>query len=97
MAPHLNDTQNLITPTNECLSVLYKFFRFTPFLLNIYLPTAILVTMSWVSFLINPKVIPGRMGLLVTIYLVLTNLSVGARVKAPPTGNISIVDIWFQV
>ena len=32
------------------------------------------VIVSWVSFLINPHVVPGRMGLLVTLFLVLINI-----------------------
>jgi hypothetical protein len=29
---------------------------------------------SWVSFLIKPEVVPGRMALLVTLFLVLINI-----------------------
>ena len=79
------------------INIIFFLFRFLPYALNIYLPTTILVIVSWASFLINPEIIPGRMGLLVTIYLVLTNLSTGARAKAPPTGSITYVDAWFQV
>ena len=32
------------------------------------------VVTSWVSFLIKPEVVPGRMGLLVTLFLVLINI-----------------------
>ena len=32
------------------------------------------VVVSWVSFLIKPEVVPGRMALLVTLFLVLINI-----------------------
>ena len=32
----------------------------SPYLLNVYLPTAIFVVMSWVSFLIPTDVVPAR-------------------------------------
>ena len=32
------------------------------------------VVTSWVSFLIKPEVVPGRMALLVTLFLVLINI-----------------------
>ena len=70
---------------------------FSPFLLNIYLPSFILVTFSWISFWIPPEIIPGRMGLLVTIYLVLANIGNGARVSAPTHGKATVIDLWLQV
>ena len=41
---------------------------------QVYLPSFMFVIVSWVSFLINPHVVPGRMGLLVTLFLVLINI-----------------------
>ena len=45
----------------------------SPYLLNVYLPTAIFVVMSWVSFLIPTDVVPARIVLLVTLCLVIIN------------------------
>ena len=39
-----------------------------------YLPSFMFVVTSWVSFLIKPEVVPGRMALLVTLFLVLINI-----------------------
>ena len=39
--------------------------------LQVFLPTACLVVLSWISFLIPPYIVPGRMVLLVTLLLVL--------------------------
>ena len=45
----------------------------SPYLLNVYLPTAIFVVMSWVSFLIPTDVVPARIVLLITLCLVIIN------------------------
>ena len=39
-----------------------------------YLPSGLFVVVSWVSFLVPPEIIPGRMAMLITLFLVLTNI-----------------------
>ena len=50
-------------------------------LINYHLMCAILVLVGSINFLIDPKVVPGRAGLLVTLFLVLTNFFSDAQVK----------------
>ena len=47
-----------------------------PFLpsVQVYLPSLMFVVVSWVSFTIKPEVVPGRMALLVTLFIVLINI-----------------------
>ena len=42
--------------------------------LQVYLPSCMFVIVSWVSFLVKPEVVPGRMAMLVTLFLVLINI-----------------------
>ena len=49
-------------------------------LINYNLVCAILVLVAAINFLIDPKVVPGRAGLMVTIFLVLTNIFTSAQV-----------------
>ena len=49
-------------------------------LINYNLVCAILVLVAAINFLIDPKVVPGRAGLMVTIFLVLTNVFTSAQV-----------------
>ena len=52
-----------------------RFIRhFEQFLLRFFLPCLGMVLVSLISFLIPPEAIPGRIGLLVTLFLVLTTL-----------------------
>ena len=55
---------------------------------QIYLPCMLFVGMSWVSFLIRPDVVPGRMALLVTLFLVLVNIFNTVRYIACKNINI---------
>ena len=42
-----------------------------------------LILVASINFLIDPKVVPGRAGLLVTMFLVLTTFFSDAQVKKP--------------
>ena len=46
-----------------------------PFIMNVFLPTGILTFISFIGFLIPVDIVPGRMALLVTIFLMLVNVS----------------------
>ena len=46
-----------------------------PFVMNVFLPTGILTFISFIGFLIPVDIVPGRMALLVTIFLMLVNVS----------------------
>jgi len=48
--------------------------HFSHYVINYYLPSGLFVVVSWISFLVPADVIPGRMALLVTLFLVLVNI-----------------------
>ena len=54
---------------------------------QVYMPSFIFVVASWISFVVKPEVVPGRMALLVTILLVQLNLFNNAKDKAPVSTN----------
>ena len=51
------------------------------------------------SFLVNPEIIPGRMTLLVTIFLVLINIHNTIQTNSPKVKNVCWEDlcIWFSI
>ncbi len=53
--------------------------RVNQYMINLYLPTALLVVLSFVSFFIPPEIVPGRMALLVTVFLTIVNIGSAAR------------------
>ena len=44
------------------------------YIITCYLPSGMFVVVSWISFLVPPDIVPGRMALLVTVFLVLVNI-----------------------
>ena len=60
---------------------------------SFYVPTGIFAMLSMISFAINPEMVPGRLGLLVTLYLIVSN--VYGAVKAPSKRGFSYIEIWM--
>ena len=54
-----------------------------PFYINTYLPTGLLTIISFIGFVIPVDLVPGRMALLVTIFLMLVNISSTERNRGP--------------
>lgn len=65
------------------------------FLVQVYLPSFMFVVVSWVSFLIKPEVVPGRMALLVTLFLVLINIFNSVRERAPISSRLNAIDFYL--
>jgi len=61
-----------------------------PLIYQIYIPCCLFVTVSWISFIIDPKVIPGRMSLLVILFLVIINVFNNVRSNAPSSGSTKL-------
>ena len=57
--------------------------RSTPILINTYLPCMMLLLISFIGFFIPVAMIPGRMALLVTIFLMLVNISSSEKTYGP--------------
>mgnify|MGYP001195437232 FL=1 len=60
---------------------------------SFFIPTAVFAIVSMISFLIHPDSVPGRMGLIVTLLLISSN--VYNSVKAPTTRGFSYIDVWI--
>ena len=60
-----------------------------------YLPSGLFVVVSWVSFLIPPEVVPGRMALLVTLFLVLINIFNTITNVSPNVEGMTAISAWM--
>jgi len=67
----------------------------SPFILSVYLPSAMFVVMSWVSFFIPPDIVPARIVLLVTLCLVLINMFNSTTSKIPVSNSVTALEIWL--
>ena len=71
--------------------------RISQIFFQVYLTSTLLVIVSWASFLIKPSVVPGRMGLLVTLFLVLINIFNGAKGSAPTSKKLNAIDVFLVI
>ena len=53
------------------------------------------MVVSWVSFLIPPEVVPGRMALLITLFLVLTNIFNTITNISPNVEGMTAISSWM--
>ena len=67
------------------------------YLIIYYLPSGLFVVVSWVGFLIPPEVIPGRMALLITLFLVLTNIFNIITTNSPNVEGMTAIAAWMLV
>ena len=45
------------------------------YIYEFFVPCFLMVVSSWISFAVSPEVVPGRLGLLLTLFLMLVNMS----------------------
>ena len=53
------------------------------------------VIVSWLSFIIKPEIVPGRIALLVTTFLVLVNVFNSAKLQAPVSKHLNAIDVYL--
>uniref|UniRef100_A0A914HZG7 Uncharacterized protein n=1 Tax=Globodera rostochiensis TaxID=31243 RepID=A0A914HZG7_GLORO len=63
-------------------------------LIQTYIPSAMLVSISWMTFWLDPRASPARISLTITSLLTLTTMSNGARQDLPQVSYIKAMDIW---
>ena len=69
--------------------------NYAKYLYIYYLPTGMFVSVSWVSFLVPPEQVPGRIGLLVTLFLVATNIFNTIIDVSPNTKGMTAISSWM--
>ncbi|XP_050415638.1 glycine receptor subunit alpha-2 [Patella vulgata] len=66
------------------------------YLTQTYLPTTLIVVLSWVSFWIDPDAIPARISVGLLTVLTITTQSSGARSQLPRVPYTKSVDVWMS-
>ncbi|XP_015916561.1 glycine receptor subunit alpha-2-like isoform X1 [Parasteatoda tepidariorum] len=78
------------------LNVSFVFVRQNGYhLIQTYLPTFLLVMVSWVSFWVPVEAAPARVALGVTTLLSLVTVASGIRSQLPPVSYAKAIDIWI--
>ncbi|XP_045125098.1 glycine receptor subunit alpha-2-like [Portunus trituberculatus] len=65
------------------------------YLLNIYLPSALVVGVSWLTYLVPPRLVPGRMVLTITSLLTLVSMFNAAKAESPKVSYAKAIDVWM--
>lgn len=65
------------------------------YIITYYLPSGLFVIVSWISFLIPMEVVPGRMSLLVTLFLVLVNIFNTVTTNTPKAEGLTAIEAWM--
>ena len=61
-----------------------------------YVPSCLIVVLSWVSFWINIEAAPARTALGITTVLTITTQTGGASSSLPKVSYIKAIDIWMS-
>jgi len=95
---YTNDcTQEYATGNFTCLEVVFVLKRrLGYYLFHTYIPTCLIVVMSWVSFWIKPEVAPARVTLGVTSLLTLSTQHAKSQAALPPVSYLKAVDAFMS-
>ncbi|XP_076802242.1 glycine receptor subunit alphaZ1-like isoform X2 [Clavelina lepadiformis] len=67
------------------------------YMIQTYIPSTLIVILSWVSFWINMDAAPARTALGITTVLTMTTQSSGARASLPKVSYVKAIDVWMAV
>ena len=67
------------------------------YIFNYFIPSGLFVMISWVSFVIPPDSVPGRVALLITTLLVLVNIANTVFSVSPAADAINALQQWVFI
>jgi len=91
---------DVVTTTGEysCLRVKLLFARqLSFFLVTVYVPCSMTVSVSWMSFWLDHKAVPARVALGVTTLLAMSTTQASIQNSLPPVAYTKAIDVWSGV
>ncbi|CAI2338021.1 unnamed protein product [Caenorhabditis sp. 36 PRJEB53466] len=67
----------------------------THHIIQSYIPTSLIVIISWFSFWLDVEAVPGRVSLSITTLLTLATQSSAARMALPQASDVKAIDVWM--
>ena len=67
------------------------------YMIQLYVPSVLIVILSWVAFWISIDAIPARVTMGLLTVLTMTTQSTGSRSQLPRVSYIKAIDVWMSV
>ena len=67
------------------------------YIITYYFPAMMFVSVSWISFLVPPESVPGRMTILVTVFLVLVNIFNSITSNIPRADGLTAIESFVII
>lgn len=81
-----------------CIMLEFDLSRsFGYYLTQVYVPSILIVVLSWVSFWLDIDAVPARISLGLLTVLTMTTQSAGARASLPKVSYVKGIDVWMAV
>ncbi|ESP02706.1 hypothetical protein LOTGIDRAFT_180167 [Lottia gigantea] len=91
-------TKTYVNTNYTCLSADFYLIRnYGYYIAQIYIPSVLVVILSWVSFWLDIDAIPARISLGLLTVLTMTTQSSGARANLPRVSYIKAIDVWMAM
>ncbi|XP_046373873.1 glycine receptor subunit alpha-2-like isoform X6 [Haliotis rufescens] len=93
-----NSATSMIVGNFSCITAEFELTRlFGYYIAQVYLPSVLIVMLSWVSFWIDIDAIPARVSLGLLTVLTMTTQSTGARNSLPRVSYVKAIDVWMAM
>ncbi|XP_021348248.1 glycine receptor subunit alpha-3-like isoform X2 [Mizuhopecten yessoensis] len=81
-----------------CISMSVKLSRnYGYYIIQVFIPSILIVLLSWVSFWLNIDAVPARISLGLLTVLTMTTQSSGARATLPRVSYVKAIDVWMSM
>ena len=86
----------MFSVTYTCVNVTIGLHRkYGYHIIQIFVPSVLIIFLSWVSFWLNIDAVPARVSLGLLTVLTITTQSSGARASLPPVSYVKAIDVWM--
>ncbi|KAL8570106.1 hypothetical protein ACOMHN_033785 [Nucella lapillus] len=87
---------SMINGNYTCIRADFKLTReFGYYIAQVYVPSCLIVSLSWVSFWIDLDAIPARVSLGLLTVLTMTTQSTGEKASLPRVSYLKAIDVWM--
>ena len=71
--------------------------KYFPYIMSYFTPCFMMVLTSWISFSVNYEAVPGKLGLLLTLLLMLINMSNTISQTIPKSDTVCPLILWLFI